>query len=86
MSNIIDYHVLSITPLAEQISRVQLTRSDKTLHYQAGQYVEVQHQDKSESALSIACAPNAEGLLEFHVSHTEKNKQARDLMRIAHAE
>src|SRR5207245_279754 len=41
------------------------------------------HPDQNVSPLSIACAPNKDALLEFHLFHPAENTKAQDLMRMA---
>lgn len=41
------------------------------------------HEDETVSPLSIACAPNDNSQLEFHLFHPPQNLAAQDLMRIA---
>ncbi len=81
------FHVTAINKLTDQISQILLKpTSFPSLSYQAGQYVNVLHQDQAVSPLSIACAPNPESTLEFHLFHPPKNLLAQDLMRIAQQE
>lgn len=80
------YRVIHVIPIVEHVSQVfiQPIHSD-SLIYEAGQFVEVIH-DHHASPLSIACAPNDSGILEFHLFHPVKNPVARAMLRMAHEE
>jgi CDP-4-dehydro-6-deoxyglucose reductase len=79
--------VTQIRPLTDFTSQVLLRPMQfPALSYQAGQYVNVLHQDQRISPMSIACAPNDLSVLEFHVAHPPGNLLAHDLMRIAREE
>lgn len=86
MLNEFCYRVLSTNTLLECVSQIRLQPNDKPLIYEAGHYVNVLHHDGSVSPLSIACAPNNEGMLEFHLYHPRENLYAQDLLRMANEE
>lgn len=86
MLNQLDYEVQSIHSLAPLVSQIFLRPRSSVLYYEAGQYIEVVHQDQSTSPLSIACMPNKNAELEFHLFHPPENHQALDLLRMAKEE
>lgn len=83
LSNLFSYRVTCIETVAAAVSRILLLPDNNVLAYQAGQYVFVQHGDNNESPLSIACAPRADGMLEFHLFHPDSNSNALALLRLA---
>lgn len=83
MLNEFCYQVVSTKTLLENVSEIRLQPTDKTLIYEAGQYVNVLHHDGNVSPLSIACAPNHDGILEFHLYHPHENLFAQDLLQMA---
>lgn len=75
------YKVKRCTLLAKDISQVILqSTTNEHIHYLAGQYVHVIHHDKSESPMSIACAPFDLSTIELHLYHPQENQQAIELL------
>lgn len=83
MSNYFSYRVTCIETVAASVSRILLLPEAAPLSYAAGQYVFIRHVNGSESPLSIACAPRADGMLEFHLFHPERNSSAQQLLQMA---
>lgn len=79
------YRVTKIIPLAARVSQILLAplNDGAALTYEAGQYVSILHQDETISFLSIACAPNDDGILEFHLFHPTENVKAQNLLSMA---
>lgn len=79
------YSVIQLQPLAEHISQIILEPKNvsASLSYEAGQYIEVLHADQHASPLSIACAPNTNQRLEFHLYHPHDNLNAQNLLQMA---
>lgn len=80
------YQVLQITSLTPHVSQILLTPNQMALAYVAGQYANVLHQRDQVSPLSIACAPNKQPMLEFHLYHPIENHKAQDLLRMISSE
>jgi NAD(P)H-flavin reductase len=80
---VFNYQIKSICSLAKNVAQIFLTPESSRIHYEAGQYVHVIHADQSFSPLSIACTPNLNGELEFHLYHSSENKKANDLLHMA---
>lgn len=81
------YPVTRIHTLTDSVSQIFLqTAPQPSLSYEAGQYVEIIHQNQAISPLSIACAPNPQGIFEFHLFHSPDNAKAVDLLRTAKQE
>lgn len=72
--------VISCQRLSETVSKLLLHAPN--FKYQAGQYIQVVHDDKTVSPLSIACKPNEEHVLELHLSHAPQNTAALDILKI----
>lgn len=83
MNDLYAYHIKEIYSFGQSTSQFILIPDNKILAYEAGQYVEVAHDDASFSFLSIACAPAQDKHLEFHLYHPHYNKTALDLLHIA---
>lgn len=87
MPDVFSYRVTSLQSIGESVSQIFLQPLQvPALTYQAGQYIEVMHENGDWSPLSIACAPNSLNRLEFHLFHTEQNQTANDLLRMARQE
>ena len=83
MPDLFSYSVISVDSLTENVSRVLVQPiTPPGLVYQAGQYVLLKHQAE-ESPFSIACAPNTDHILEFHVYHPVHNLKADVLLQKA---
>lgn len=82
MTHLFEYQVTHVTPFAHDIAQIILQPINTALTYQAGQYVNVICEDR-HSPLSIACAPNANHSLEFHLFHPVKNHKAKELLHRA---
>ncbi len=76
------YRVSAIHELTQYISEIVLQPVMQSLSYNAGQYVHV-IQNEYSSPLSIACAPNKDKTLEFHLYHSPDNYNANELLRVA---
>lgn len=77
------YRIIQMYSVAPFISQVELEPMTDALHYEAGQYIQVIHEDGEVSPLSIACAPNAANKLEFQLYHPPENLKAQDLLTMA---
>lgn len=86
LSSYLSYRVTCIETVAASVSRILLLPETTSLSYEAGQYVFIRLADGNESPLSIACAPRADGMLEFHLFHPERNSSAQQLLQIARDE
>lgn len=76
--------IKSIQPLTDSVSQLLVQAENSALPaYEAGQYMNVLHDDQSISPLSIAGAPRADNLMEFHLAHPAHNLPALDLLRQA---
>lgn len=69
--------------ISKDITKILLRPSTELrLSYEAGQYIKILHSNGDLSPLSIANAPEEKGLLELHLTHSEDNLQARDILRM----
>jgi CDP-4-dehydro-6-deoxyglucose reductase len=59
-----------------------ILKSENKFDFEAGQYINVIHKDKSESPLSIACAPQRSGHIELHLSHPPGNSSAHEILKM----
>lgn len=71
-----DYHVVSRTSPAPEISLIELKAINNSLHYEAGQYIKIIQPDGTFSPLSIGNAPNKSASIELHLSHSADNLKA----------
>lgn len=86
-NNIFSYDVKQLSQLTPNVTQLTLyPTSDHHLKFIAGQYIKVLHTDKSESPLSIACAPNLEHKIELWLRHHERNVLALDLLHTVRTE
>lgn len=84
MKNIIyQLNILQTHILCEYTTSIEAQWTDFSFHYEAGQYVEVLHDDGMVSPLSIACAPRLDHTLTFHLYHPPENLKAQALLAAA---
>ncbi len=77
------YDVVNVECIAKEVTQILLRPSnDFHLFYQAGQYVKVIHSNGQISPLSIANAPEKNGLIELHLAHPSDNLPAHDILRM----
>lgn len=79
---VLPYNIEHHEVIAKDISRIELTSADKAIHYQAGQYIKVLHNNHLISPMSIACAPFDISKIELHLHHPIENTQALDLLHM----
>lgn len=78
--------IIAVDALTDSIARIILQANLHGMKYHAGQYVNICQESDVVSPLSIACAPNSHGLLEFHLYHSAKNKKSLALLQKAQDE
>lgn len=77
------YQVIHQESFSQNITQIILQAPDKVhLHYQAGQYVKVLHENDLVSPMSIACAPFDLSVIELHLFHPQQNLSAHNLLRL----
>lgn len=74
------YEVHAFTERSENVVQVLLTPCTAPLHYQAGQYVNVAYPSGNWLPLSIANAPRADHVIEFHIRHRPRDAETAALL------
>jgi CDP-4-dehydro-6-deoxyglucose reductase len=75
------YQVLDYKLLTPNVAQVFLAPKSSPIQYQAGQYIKIVQPDQSTSPFSIANAPQADGVLEFHLLFLKENRKAWDIFQ-----
>lgn len=80
MNNVFSYACVEQTNYTDDISLLKCAPIAEKLHYDAGQYVEIQLLNGALLPLSIANAPKKNGYLEFHLRHNRTQPMAQQLL------